>query len=188
MIRSFIAIDIPDDIKEKIAGIQSELRESQADVRWVKPGSIHLTLKFLGNIEEAQAKEVEEQMRESAKGISPFSINVTGIGVFPNRRNPRVIWIGLEEATGALSALQKRIEENLTILGFEKEGRNFSPHLTIGRVKSSKGKSRLIEILEEKKEEHLHRNLSVHEFRLMKSELKPAGPVYTVLGTIALSK
>jgi 2'-5' RNA ligase len=188
MIRSFIAIDIPDDVKKKIAEVQSELRESPADVKWVKLGSIHLTLKFLGNIEEGQIKEIGEKMRESARTISPFSIDVTRMGVFPNIRNPRVIWIGLEETGGRLSALQKGIEENLQLLGFEKEQRDFSPHLTIGRVKSSKGKSRLIEILERKKDESFHQSISVREVRLMKSDLKPTGPVYTVLETIALSE
>jgi len=188
MIRSFIAIDIPDDIKKKITAVQSELKESSADVKWVRPGSIHLTLKFLGNIEEGQIKEIGEKISESAKAISPFSIAVTCIGVFPHMRNPRVIWIGLEETEGKLSALQKGIEENLQMLGFEKEERGFSPHLTIGRVKSSKGKSRLIEMLERKREERFHQSISVHEVRLMKSDLKPTGPVYTVLETIALSE
>jgi RNA 2',3'-cyclic 3'-phosphodiesterase len=187
MIRSFIAIDIPAGVKNMIAEAQFELKKTEAAVKWVKPDIIHLTLKFLGNIEEDQIQPIKEKMIESAAGIPSFSMDVTHVGVFPNLRYPRVIWIGLEEKSGKLLTLQKNIEKNLESLGFDPEGRGFSPHLTIGRVKSAKGRGRLVNMLESKQNSHFNESISVNEVNVMKSELKVTGPIYTILETIGLS-
>lgn len=187
MIRSFIAINIPAGVKQMIAEAQYELKETGAAVKWVKPDIIHLTLKFLGNIEENQVQEIKEKMIESAKEVPSFSMDVTHVGVFPNLRYPRVIWVGLEEKSGKLLTFQKNIEKNLEPLGFEPEGREFSPHLTIGRVKSAKGRGRLANMLESKQNSQFNESISVNEINLMKSELKVSGPIYTILETIGLS-
>lgn len=186
MIRSFIAIDIPRNIKDIISEIQYDLKKSEADVKWVKPDIIHLTLKFLGNIEEGQVEEIKKSMIQSASGIGPFSMRLTDIGVFPNIKYPRVIWVGLEEESGRLLSLQERIEENLGPLGFDPEGRKFSPHLTIGRVKSFKGKSRLVNLIHTRKDISINESIAVSEINLMKSELKITGPIYTVLEKVSL--
>jgi len=187
MIRSFIAIDIPQSIKNIIARVQSDFKESGADVKWVNPELIHLTLKFLGNIKEEQIDEIKKSMIKSVKGITPFFMTLRDIGVFPNIRYPRVIWMGLEDKTERLLILQKNIEENLNILGFTPEERKFSPHLTIGRLKSLKGKSRLANMIHAKKDMNIDGSISVNKINLMKSELRVTGPIYSVLETVSLA-
>lgn len=187
MIRSFIAIDIPQSIKNIIARVQSDFKESGADVKWVNPELIHLTLKFLGNIKEEQIDEIKKSMIKSVKGITPFFMTLIDIGVFPNIRYPRVIWMGLEDKTERLLILQKNIEENLNILGFTPEERKFSPHLTIGRLKSLKGKSRLANMIHAKKGMNIDGSISVNKINLMKSELRVTGPIYSVLETVSLA-
>jgi len=187
MIRSFIAIDIPQSIKNIIARVQSDFKESGADVKWVNPELIHLTLKFLGNIKEEQIDEIKKSMIKSVKGITPFFMTLRDIGVFPNIRYPRVIWMGLEDKTERLLILQKNIEENLNILGFTPEERKFSPHLTIGRLKSLKGKSRLANMIHAKKDMNIDGSISVNKINLIKSELRVTGPIYSVLETVSLA-
>lgn len=187
MIRSFIAIDIPQSIKNIIAGIQSDFKESGADVKWVKPDLIHLTLKFLGNIKEEQIEGIKKCMIKSVEGITPFFMNLTDVGVFPNIRYPRVIWVGLQDKTGRLLSLQKNIEENLMTLEFKPEERKFSSHLTIGRLKSLKGKSRLANMIHAKKGMNIDGSISVNKVNLMKSDLRVTGPIYTILETVSLA-
>jgi len=184
-IRSFIAIEIPREIKNKIAEIQNKLRETSTDVRWVNPGTIHLTLKFLGNIEKTQIQDILSAIKHSSEGINPFSVEIKSIGVFPKLEYPRVVWIGIKEERNSLLTLQKRIEENLSSLGFDKEERDFKPHLTLGRVKSQKGKEKLISLIQQSKDISLGK-FDVKEICLMQSILKPSGAEYSSLGEISL--
>ena len=184
-IRSFIAIELSPDIIGGIAGIQERLRSSGADVRWVKPDGIHLTLKFLGDIEEGDVDNIANCMKSSADGTSPFTVEIKEVGTFPNLRNPRVLWVGVTE-NSSLSVLQSKIEKTLKGIGFPRENRPFRPHLTMGRVKSPKLKDKLIEALEKERTQELG-TMPVEELILFRSDLRPGGAIYTRLRTVNLS-
>ena len=185
MIRSFLAIELPKPILRKIEEVQGDLRLTHADVRWVNPEKIHLTLKFFGNIEESRIDSIFKSIEEPIRNTLPFSIKVRGVGAFPQMRNPRVIWMGLVEEGEVLTSLQKQIETQLEKIGFQPEDRSFHPHLTLGRMRSSRGKGDLVGRIEKHKEEEFG-DLQVERVVLFKSDLKPTGPIYTPLGDVKL--
>ena len=185
MIRSFLAIELPKPILRKIEEVQGDLRLTHADVRWVSPEKIHLTLKFFGNIEESRVDPIVKSIEKPVKNTLPFSLKVQGVGAFPQMKNPRVIWMGLVEEREALSSLQKQIEAQLEEIGFQPEDRSFHPHLTLGRMRSSRGKGDLVGRIEKHKEEEFG-DLQVERVVLFKSDLKPTGPIYTPLGDVKL--
>lgn len=181
MIRAFIAIEVPDFIQKEIAFIQDRLRRAAASVKWVKPENIHLTLKFLGNIEPGWVDRILREMDHIAGDTERFTLYIKGIGCFPNMRNPRVIWVGVEDVEKRAASLQLRLDSSLESLGFPREERAFTPHLTIGRFKSPSGRK---EILDE-----VHKlgipslgSLEAEEMILFQSELNPQGAIYTPLG------
>ena len=186
MVRSFLAIEVPGAILNKIGEVQGDLKSSHADVRWVSPDKVHLTLKFFGNIEEARIEPVIEVIRSPVQEAQVFPLQVKGIGTFPHWKNPRVIWMGLIDGTGRLIPLQKQLEMALEKIGFEPEDRTFQPHLTLGRVNSSRGKEELIRRMEGYREEEFG-EVNVERVVLFKSDLKPTGSVYTSLRQIELS-
>lgn len=177
--RSFISIDIDRAAREQIAGAMEFLKSSQADVRWVSPVNLHVTLKFLGEIRENFLLEIKDSLSLLASRQKGFVVRLYGIGVFPTEMKPRIIWVGMDESS-RLKNLQEEVEASMASLGFEKEKREFSPHLTIGRVKSLKGKDLLIERIETLKNRYFG-NIEVNNFSLMKSVLKPAGAQYETL-------
>jgi 2'-5' RNA ligase len=184
-IRAFISIEIPQEVRGKISLIQEQLKTVETPVSWVRPQSIHLTLKFLGNISEDRIPDIKNCMSTAADGIVPFTVNVRGTGVFPNLNYPRVIWLGLEDKTDSLFRLQKGIDGCLSKIGFEAEERGFTPHLTVGRIKSLRGKNQLIRTI------HIYRDIEagkivVDKINLMRSQLNPAGAIYAVLGEVGL--
>jgi len=185
LIRSFLAIELPKAILKKIAEIQGDLKSSHADVRWVNPEKIHLTLKFFGNIEEARIEAIIKAIESSIHRTEVFSLGVTGIGAFPHGKNPRVIWMGLIDEKGILIPFQKQLETELEEIGFEPEKRAFQPHLTLGRVNSSRGKEELIRRMERYREENFG-EISVENVILFKSDLKPTGAIYTRLREVEL--
>ncbi len=179
-LRSFLAAELPRPILSQIGEIQQRLRRSRADVHWVKVEQIHLTVKFLGNIEEERAAGISSIMEEVATKRCAFTLSVKGLGAFPSIRNPRVIWLGLHGWEETLAPLQKEIEEKLAVMGFEPEGRPYQPHLTLGRVKSLKEKAELVDCMERDKDVDLGSFL-VDRIILFKSDLRPTGPIYTPL-------
>lgn len=185
-VRSFIAIEIPEDIKKDISGIQDKLRNTGADVGWTRSEGIHLTLKFLGDVEEEKLEKVTRAMEEAAKGFSPFGIEISGIGVFPNPKYPRVLWIGVKD-NDTLMTLQNNIERETEKIGFKPEGRRFSPHLTLGRVRSQKNRESLLKAMEEFEKIEFG-SLNVGEVSLIKSELSPKGAIYTELFKASLKQ
>jgi 2'-5' RNA ligase len=185
LIRSFLAIEIPRAIQEKIEEVQKDLRSSYADVRWVNPEKIHLTLKFFGSIEEPKIEPITQSIAGMIRNISPFSLKVRGVGAFPNLKNPRVIWMGLVDGKEVLTYLQKQLEVELEKIGFEPEGRAFHPHLTLGRTRSSKGRVELIGRMEKYQEEEFG-VFRVERIVLFKSDLRPTGPIYTSLKELRL--
>ena len=183
-IRTFIAVEIPNDVRDRIAELQTNLAKSKERIRWTKPDNIHVTLKFLGDIEQDKTEPIADAIRNATRRIQPFELSVKGLGAFPNLRRARVIWVGLENPSAELETLAQTLEGELTNLGFPSERRKFNPHLTIGRVKSSLNR----QFIETLKSFHFESGQAlVDEIILMKSDLKPTGALYTPLQRVPLS-
>lgn len=187
LLRCFLAIELPESILNRIGEVQRALKSSKADVRWVNPENIHLTLKFFGNIEEFQIESIVKSIEEPIRTTSPISIAVQGIGAFPGLKNPRVIWVGLNDERKELVPFQNRLERELEKVGFQPEDRPFHPHLTLGRMRSNQGKDELVRGMERYREEEFG-NFQVERVVLFKSDLRPTGPIYTVLREIRLGR
>ncbi len=184
-IRSFIAIEVPQPLLARMGELQRELRQMEAGINWVRPEGIHLTLKFLGSI---SAEELEKLARAVAPVVAawkPFELRIHGLGCFPSGRNPRVIWVGIDRGGGEASSLQKVIEDTAAEVGFPREARPFKPHLTLGRVRTPRGKSSFPQVMEKHKDVEIGTFLA-REVYLFKSELKPSGAVYTKLQTFPM--
>jgi 2'-5' RNA ligase len=186
MIRSFIAIDLPDATRQGLAAVLEQLRQSRAGVRWVKPSSIHLTLKFLGNIQAVQVEDIALAVAQEIRDQPPITLGAAGLGAFPSRRKPRVIWIGMEGEVQRLTRIQARVENALEPLGFVREKRAFRPHLTIGRVKDRRRLQSLIDAMAELKIPEFD-SFDVTEIILYKSVLRPTGAIYTKLHRMPLA-
>ena len=186
MIRSFIAIDLPQKTRENLAAIQDQLRQSQAGVRWVKPGSIHLTLKFLGNILPEQVDEIAAAVAQLVRDEPPITLCAAGLGAFPSPRKPRVIWVGLRGEVDRLANIQAGLEKALEPLGFAREDRGFRPHLTIGRVKDRRRLQSLIEAMSTLELPEFN-SFDGNEIILYKSDLRPTGAIYTKLHRMPLA-
>jgi len=183
LLRTFIAIPLPEAVQDKVDALLSDLRKADAAVRWVPARNLHLTLKFLGDVAEARLEELYVGIRMATEGIEPFRITLTGLGAFPNARRPRVLWIGMD-VPEAMQRLYENIEKDLSRLHFPKEKRRFSPHLTIGRVKGLRGMERLMSVVE--RTEFGPETVSVERIVAMKSDLRPTGAVYAPLKKFAL--
>jgi 2'-5' RNA ligase len=185
LIRSFLAIELPRTIRKKIEEVEKDLKSSHADVRWVDPEKIHLTLKFFGNIDESRIDPIVKSIQGPTQITSTFLLTVRGMGAFPHFKNPRVIWMGLVDGKEALIAFQKELEKELEEIGFQPEERPFQPHLTLGRVKSSRGRDELAGRMEKYREEAFG-EFQVESLILFRSDLKPSGPIYTPLREVRL--
>jgi RNA 2',3'-cyclic 3'-phosphodiesterase len=182
--RTFIAIPLPDECKALLVSMQQELRTHGADVRWVAVPSIHLTLKFLGEVEPERIAEMSEALTAVSKSNQQFQLRLHGLGCFPNQKNPRVIWCGVGGEIDALLQLQQKVETACVALGFAREERDFRPHLTLGRVTGKRNLQPLIDYI--KIGSGLECSFTANHFNVYKSVLKPQGAIYTVLTTIAL--
>ncbi|MCD5401288.1 RNA 2',3'-cyclic phosphodiesterase [candidate division NPL-UPA2 bacterium] len=179
-IRTFIAIELSPDIQSKLAALQEALKKSGADVKWVEPENIHLTLKFLGHISEPQLKDVFKAADESIKETAPFSLLFSGLGAFPELDSPRVVWVGVREGQEILSRINQSLENILKRNGFPAEEREYHPHLTVGRVKSSQNKAQLIGSLKSEKDCYIG-SMEAKKITVMQSILKLKGPKYKPL-------
>jgi 2'-5' RNA ligase len=186
MIRSFIAIDLPEDTRVKITAVQERLKQSRAGVRWVKPAGIHLTLKFLGNILPAQVDDIAAAAAQLLRGEPTITLCAAGLGCFPSPRKPRVIWVGLRGEVERLVNIQAGLEQALEPLGFAREGRGFRPHLTIGRVKDRHQLQPLIEAMSTLELPEFN-SFDADEIILYKSDLRPTGAIYTKLHRMPLA-
>ncbi len=188
LLRAFIAIEIPEEIKRQIASQTAGLRQVVGrSVRWVMPENTHLTLKFLGDISSTNIDFLAQAVKTEAGQYLPFEISVDGLGAFPNVRRPRIIWIGLHAPTD-LTRLQHNLETATARLGYVSDEKPFSPHLTIGRIReqlSSDDTQSLRGALENSKVGLLG-NFAVKSVHLFQSELKSGGPIYTCLSTAVL--
>ena len=190
--RLFIATSLTPDILQEIDSLLQELSNSveRKIVKWVKSSSIHITLKFLGDTPSEKVPDIQKAMDEVTRKFSPFPVSIEGLGCYPNRNRPRVIWIGVVEETGTLLALHEQLERGIVALGFSKEKRAFHPHLTLGRVRRRtqnadiKSLSRYLNDLPDL----AIGSQDFDNISLIKSDLQPAGPVYTKLHSSLLRK
>jgi RNA 2',3'-cyclic 3'-phosphodiesterase len=185
--RTFIALDLDPEIKTRLSDLLRRLRwRGPTGVSWARESGLHITLKFLGEIDEARAARVEAAMKNAAAAVPAFRLRVRGTGSFPPPpRPPRVLWVGTDEPAAVLD-LQARLEAGLESLGFDRESRPFHPHLTLGRVKSAPIRSDAAAELERVKEAEFG-EMTVRQIALFRSTLRPDGAVYSVLAEGALA-
>jgi len=183
--RVFIAIELPESVKEEIARIQEKLKKTRDKIKWVDPSLIHLTLKFLGEINEKELEKVIGAMEKIAGKFTAFNLEIKGVGAFPSSLSPRVIWIGVGEGKDAAENLARKVERELNKKGFASENKKWVPHLTLGRVKLLLEKEKLAEVIQGEKDIQ-GGSIRVEALSIMKSRLTPKGPIYTVLKHIPL--
>ncbi len=187
MIRAFIAIAVPESVLKSCQEIMAQLKGLNLQGRFAKTDSIHLTLQFLGNIEEDQIALIAQVLEQAGREIAPFDLEVGRLGVFPQLANPRVVWIGAEPVD-ELMTLQSKIQQGLEPLGFPREKRNFHPHLTLLRLKSGNNLQRLTEYLEAEGPHQQAGVIQAEQMHLYQSILKPQGAAYLKLFTARLGK
>ena len=178
--RLFLAIPAPPAVRQLAEEAVAQLRGA-GEVRWVEPDLLHVTLKFLGEVPAERREEIESAAAETANKFSALVVECGGVGAFPNSRKPRTVWLGLSgQGEGALAALAGELESALAARGFPREERPFRPHLTLGRVKGPKGLSKLARRLERAADTQTV-EWPVRSLHLVKSDLRPTGPLYTTL-------
>jgi 2'-5' RNA ligase len=185
-LRTFIAVDLGKAIRDRLVSLQERLAQSGAPVKWVEVENLHVTLLFLGEVNERDVPAVCAAVAEACKPHAPFSMDVETVGSFPNSRRPRTLWVGVGAGTQELCALHDALEPPLLDLGcYRREDRKFSPHVTIGRVKSDRPSDSLAAALA-KHAGWKAGEVPVREILVLSSELTPNGPVYTTLSRAKL--
>ena len=178
-IRSFIAFDIDNErVLASLAAVQKLLRETGADLKFVEPQNIHVTMRFLGDISPAMVDKIHEALKNVK--FTPFVIKLCGLGVFPSLNFPRVVWAGMTIGADKLKAIYGQLEPQIRGLGFAADDHGFSPHLTIARVRSALAKQRLAELVTEKSDFEFGM-INADCLRLKRSQLSPKGPTYSIL-------
>ena len=189
-IRSFIAIELPDELKRALGQLESRLKTAQfSSIKWVNPGSIHLTLKFLGTIDTDQIEAITRVMAESTRGVPPFCLAIKDLGVFPNLKRVQVVWVGITGEIAKIAQLQQNLESNLGRLGFTPESRPFTPHLTLARLRnqaSPEERQILGQLIASTSFQA--GTIKVASISLMKSQLTREGAVYSRLRSVELTK
>ena len=184
--RIFIALELPESIRERLGQLQGKLKGTENRIRWVNPSLIHLTMKFLGEVEEKNLEKVIQIARNVAGRFPVFKMEIGKMGVFPSFSSPRVIWVGIEEGKDKLETLAAELEEELGQEGFSRSSRKWTSHLTLGRVKVLKARERLKVLLLQHCKEVEGIEVKVKSLSVIKSELTPRGPIYTILEKIPL--
>jgi 2'-5' RNA ligase len=184
-IRTFIAFDLPDTVLSALGRVQDDLKHRGLKAKWVRLQSIHLTLKFLGDIKADQVDPVAHQLAAAARGTGSLTLGAKGIGVFPNIRRPHVIWAGLSGDLETLGELQRNIDRALSEIGFTREKRSFKGHLTLGRFKGRTDSRKVAEALEALAGFDT-RTFTARQLVLFKSRLEPTGAVYSQLKQVPL--
>ena len=186
-VRAFIAIAVSEPVLNSCEEIMARLRNLNVHGRFSKTESIHLTLQFLGNIEEDQIVRIAQVLEQAGSGVAPFDLEVGRLGVFPHLTHPRVVWIGVEPVD-ALMTLQSKIQQGLEPLGFPKENRDFHPHLTLLRLKSRKNLRQLAQYIDTEGPGLRAGVIQAEQIHLYQSILKPQGAEYLKLFTFRLGK
>ncbi len=191
-LRLFVAIPLPEVLLDRLADLQHRLKGKvpHKSVRWVRPSGIHLTLKFLGDTPKDKVPTISEALTVVARNAPPCDLSAEGLSCFPHPGRPRVLWVGVEEPTGRLKALQEAVEEAMTGLGYKPERHSFTPHLTLGRVRrgtSRQDEAQIGELVTGMTVEPLAA-FEADRFELIQSVLKPSGAEYTTLETFLLQE
>jgi len=187
-LRTFIALDIPSSVLKTITDIQNRFKSLGLHASWVRPGNIHLTLRFLGDIDPGQVPGIRDKITEALASCPPFRLSLERAGVFPDLKRPRVLWVGLKDEEETLQTLQTGIEKALENAGFPADPRPFSPHLTLARIKSPRGKKELKNQLDALNSEGIDPNpFQVGAVHLYESQLTPKGSIYSVLANFKLN-
>jgi 2'-5' RNA ligase len=187
-LRTFVAVEIPPRVRQRACELIAALAGTTADVKWVEPHNLHITLKFLGDVHQRDVIEVCRAVERGAEQVAPFELVLRGAGAFPNAARPRTVWLGATEGAEQMIALHDRIDEQLAALGFRGEHRRFQTHLTIGRVRGGgQGIAELGRLLRQNAEFDAGKT-NVTKATVFSSTLTPAGPIYEVLGTAPLGE
>jgi 2'-5' RNA ligase len=186
-IRTFIAVELADDVRRRAAQLSDRLAQANVKVKWVAPGNMHLTLKFLGDVLHEQTADVCRAVAEVVRECRAFSAECTGAGAFPSPARPRTIWLGIGQGGEQLGRLHAAIDKKLARLGFPREGRKYRPHLTIGRVRGGPGTNELTSLLRQNADFEAGTS-EIAEVITFASELTPKGPVYRAMGRAALAE
>ena len=176
----FVAIELPEFIKDALSRLQAETRKTDIPARWTKAGNIHLTLKFLGDTAASRLGEIERGLAAAVAGVSPISLKASGLSVFPGVKRARVLWTGVSGETDKLAILKKQVEDNLSPIGFEKEERRFVAHLTLARFKGRVKPENLVSVIT-RCGDFVTESFSADSLCLFESRLTPKGAVYNCL-------
>ena len=189
MIRVFLAVELSSDVREKLFSLQQELKKTLPPINWVRPESIHLTLRFLGYVDSSLVSQLLSVLEPIGEKHAPFSVDVQGLGVFPHVKHPRIFWVGLTGNMQALQDLVFEIDVVLETMGFPPEEKTYHPHLTLARIKRENAKvgSALIQTRALESDQHLG-TLIVDGFTLFQSDLDSSGARYTSLWTVPFSE
>jgi 2'-5' RNA ligase len=185
LIRAFIAVNLAPSVGEEIAKVQTALKEAQGDIRWTRVEGMHLTLKFLGDIAREQVEPILAALQIPLRDQQAFRVLARDLGAFPNLKRPKVLWIGLQGER--LVGLQEQVESALVALDFPREERGFTPHLTLGRVRSLRGWEQVLAMVRRYEQVQFGESIIDH-VTLYQSTLRPDGAVYSPLGTVPVQK
>lgn len=183
-LRLFIAIDIPEPLKKKLTSLQQTIF-ADTNVKWVEQQNLHLTLKFLGDTPSDRCPDIIQAIQQTGAEFSPFELKLKGVGTFPAKGSPKVVWIGIGAEKSELIALQQKLEQNLAGIGFPPEGRKYSPHLTLGRPRETHKLVKLQTNINQHKDQEVG-IWQVSAMKLIQSTLTKSGPIYQTLATITL--
>lgn len=185
-LRTFLAIELSDAIRDRLISLQEQLAIIASDVKWVEPDNLHITLLFLGEVDERETLDICREAQRAVANMSAFHLTVEGTGCFPNARRPRTLWVGIGAGAEEVCAIHDAIEKPLMEMGtYRRETRGYVPHVTLGRVKGDRPTEELVKAIAKHKS-WSGGETSVHDVCVMSSVLMPEGPTYTVLGRAKL--
>jgi len=189
-VRCFIAVELPNDLRRELGRLQKRLKVDEPRVKWVSPEGIHLTLKFLGDVDTTMIEPITQAMTQAAQGTLPFSLNIQQLGAFPSLQRVQVVWVGLGGDVDKLQQLCQLLEANLTSLGFAAEQRPFTPHLTLARLgneASPNERQRFGELIASTRSE-LSYSIKVDALSLIRSQLTSTGAIYSRISLAELNR
>jgi 2'-5' RNA ligase len=185
-VRAFIAVEINSPVRKQASEVIQRLSSTDSEINWVEPEDMHLTLKFLGDVSLTETSRICQAVAQAAETIDPFELEMATVGAFPNIDRPRTIWLGTDEGTNEMVALQEAVDQSMKELGFRLENRRYQPHLTLGRVKSLGSDSKELAKLLERESDFGAGRTNVTRVTVFSSELTRSGPIYAKLGTLPL--
>lgn len=185
--RLFVAINFPDEIKNTLGSFIKDIRALPSNAKWVETENLHLTVCFLGDVPAIKIAFIVEALRRSVEGVSPFYLNLGGVGLFPSKERPRVFWAGVSGETAALLQLNSQVQQGLKRIGFATGEKRFSPHLTLARLRSPEGFPAVFDQAEKIARDREFGVAKITSVDLMLSKLGPQGPKYSVIQRIRLA-